>query len=52
MYYKCNRVNLIRGSSYIDSPDWIKKVKINPKNTGNKYLQYTATVALNCCIKL
>ena len=35
MYYKCNRVNLIRGSSYIDSPDWIKK----SKNKSKKYRQ-------------
>ena len=24
-YYKCFRINFIRGGSYIDSPDWIKK---------------------------
>ena len=32
-YQKCHKVNLIHGSSYIDSPDWIKKKKatINPK---------------------
>ena len=35
MYDKCNRVNLIRGGSYIDSPDWIKK----SKNKSKKYRQ-------------
>ena len=25
MYYKCHKVSLIRGGSYIDSLDWIKK---------------------------
>ena len=25
MYYKCHKVNLKPGGSYIDSPDWIKK---------------------------
>ena len=25
MYYKCHRVTFIRGGSYIDSPDWIKR---------------------------
>ena len=24
LYYKCHKVNLIRGGSYIDSTDWIK----------------------------
>ena len=27
LYYKCRRINLGRGVSYIDSPDWIKKEK-------------------------
>ena len=32
LYYKCHRINLNRGGSYIDSPDWIesKKATINP----------------------
>ena len=38
MYYKCHKVNFTRGGSYIDSPDWIKKKKINPiKNKSEKY---------------
>ena len=38
MYYKCHKVNLRDGGSYIDSPDWIKKKKetINPKNDDDK----------------
>ena len=32
MYYKCHRVNFIHGGSYIDSPDWIKKEKVNNKS--------------------
>ena len=49
MYYKCHRVIFIRGGSYIDSPDWVKKKKatINLKNTDDKCFQYAATVALN-----
>ena len=27
MYYRCHKVNFRRSSSYIDSPDWIKKKK-------------------------
>ena len=35
IYYKCHRVNFIRGGSYIDCSDWIKKKKatLNSKNT-------------------
>ena len=48
MYYKCHKVYFRRGSSYIDSPDWIKKEKAkNPKNAVDKCFQYTATFALN-----
>ena len=25
LYYKCHKINLSRGGSYIDSPDWIKE---------------------------
>ena len=34
MYYKCHKVNIRRGDSYIDSPDWIRKKKetINSNN--------------------
>ena len=39
----------MRGGSYIESPDWIKKknATINPTNTSNKCFKYAATVALN-----
>ena len=49
LYYKCHKVNLNRGGSYIDSPDWIKnkKATINPINKkDNKCFQYAVTVAL------
>ena len=50
MYYKCHKINLNRGGSYIDSPDWIKSKKtaidcINKKD--NKCFQYTARVTIN-----
>ena len=27
LYYKCHNINLNRGRSYIDSPNWIKNKK-------------------------
>ena len=50
LYYKCHKISLNRGGSYIDSPDWIKNkiAEINPINKkDNKYFQYAVTVALN-----
>ena len=49
LYHKCHKINFKRGSSYIDSPDWIKKKKatINPKNTDDNFFQHAVTVALN-----
>ena len=29
LHYKCHKINLDRGGSYIDSLDWIKKQKSN-----------------------
>ena len=49
MYYKCHKINLNSGGSYIVSPDWIKyqKAAINPINKkDNKCFQYPVTVAL------
>ena len=49
LYYKCHKINLNRGGSYIYSRDWIKKKKaaINPKNKNDsKCFQYAVTVAL------
>ena len=41
-YYKCLKINLNRGGSFIDSPDWIKnkKTTINPVNDDDKCFQY------------
>ena len=49
MEYHLHKISLNRGSSYIDSPIWIKnKVTINPKNTkDNNCFQYAKTAALN-----
>ena len=41
-----NKISLNRGSSYIDSPKWLKnkKVTINPQNAeDNKCFQYAIT---------
>ena len=48
--YQLHKISLNRGSSYIDSPEWIKhkKVIINPKNTNdNNCVQYSIAAALN-----
>ena len=48
--YHLHQISLNKGSSYIESPDWIKnkEVTINPKNIkGNNYFQYAITPALN-----
>ena len=48
--YHLHKISISKGSSYIDSPIWIKNkgVTINPKNTkNNNCFQYTITVALN-----
>ena len=48
--YRLHKISLNRGSSYIESPDWIKNkvVTINTKNTkNNNYFQYAITVGLN-----
>ena len=48
LYYKCHKINLNCVGSYIDSTDWIKKVKSNLINKNdNKCFQYAVTVALN-----
>ena len=50
LYYKCHKINLNRGGSYIDSPDWMKskKVTINPINKKvNKCFRYAVTITLN-----
>ena len=45
-----HKISLNRGSSYINSPEWIKnkKIAINPQNTeDNKCSQYAITTALS-----
>ena len=49
MCYKCHKVNLNRGGSYIVSPDWMnnKKETMNPINKGdNRCFQYAVTGTL------
>ena len=38
LYYKCHKINLNRGGSYVHSPDWIKnkKATINIINKKDK----------------
>lgn len=38
MYYHCHKVDLVRGSLYINLPDWVKckKCCINPKNESDE----------------
>ena len=48
--YHLHKISLNRGSSYIESPEWIKNkgVTINPKNTkNNNCFQYAITAAMN-----
>ena len=50
LYYKCHKIDLNHGGSYIDSRDWMKKKKatINPVNKkDNKCFQYDLAVVLN-----
>ena len=49
LHYKYHKINLKRGDSDIDSPDWIKnkKITINSINETGKQFQYTTIVALN-----
>ena len=48
--YHLHKISLNKGSSYIESPEWIKNkgLTINPKNTkNNNCFQYAITVGLN-----
>ena len=50
LYYKFHKINSKRGTSYIESLDWMEKNKkgtMNPKNKDNRYFQYAVTVALS-----
>ena len=41
LYCKCHKINLKRGGSYIEFPDWIKnkKATINPENEDDMCFQ-------------
>ena len=47
--YHLHKISLNRGSSYINSHEWIKNkgVTINPKNEDKKSFQYAISAALN-----
>ena len=47
--YHLHKISLNRGSSYIESPEWLKNkgVTINPKNTKDNCFQYAIIAALN-----
>ena len=50
LHYHLQKTSLKRtGSSYIDSPEWLKnkKATINPKNNDDNCFQYALTAALN-----
>ena len=50
LYYKLHKINLNRGSSYIDSPEWLKnkKATINPKNKkDDNCFQFAIAIALH-----
>ena len=50
LYFHLQKTSLKRiGSSYIDSPEWLKnkKASINPQSNDDNCFQYALTVALN-----
>ena len=50
MNYYFHKIDLERGGSYVDSPEWLenKRAAINPKNKKDyNCFQYAITVALN-----
>ena len=49
LYYDFNKISIIRGGSYIDSPQWLKNKKstISPINNNYKCFQCAVTLALN-----
>ena len=46
--YHIHKTSLMRGNSYIKSPEWVasKKAIINPKNVDNRCFEYSIVVAL------
>ena len=50
LYYKIHKINLNKGGSYIDFPEWVKnkKATINPKNKkDDKCFQCAIAAVLN-----
>ncbi|WP_215897484.1 hypothetical protein, partial [Acinetobacter baumannii] len=49
MYYHCHKVDLTRGSSYVDLPDWLrnKKCCINPKNEDEECFKWAVIATLH-----
>ena len=50
LYYKCHKINLNRGASYVDFPDQIKNKRTTLKSINkkdNECFQYAVTVVLN-----
>ena len=49
MTYHCHRVDLNRGGSYIELPDWVKNKKccINPKNDDDECFKWAVLAALH-----
>ena len=50
LFYKCHKINLNCGGSYINSSDWVKNKNaiIDPINKkDSKSFQYAVTIALN-----
>ena len=49
LHYKCYKIILNRGGSYINSPKWQKnkKATISPKNNDNQCFQYSVTNSIN-----
>ena len=47
--YIFHKIDLKRGGSYTEAPEWIKnkKAAINPKNKDDKCFQYAVTIVLN-----
>ena len=49
LHYKLHKINLVRGGTYINSPEWLKKKKatINPINNDDECFQYVVTAILH-----
>ena len=46
LYYGYHKISVIRGGLYIDSPKFLKKATMNPKNNDDGCFQYPIAVAL------